>query len=367
VYQSQHGFSGQRRVAKDVTALTSSFVNLDHYKVPDLSGLNADALLDRVRAVHQWLPVPTLIFNSGRGAYFQWLYPRPIGRDYLSKWQALEDILVELLAPFGADPQAKDPSRVLRVVGSTNQKTGAIVTGSRDTGPAISFDRLYSIVTKHCITDRKKAQEQVAEPTLVLASSTDAAVVLAQQPSAQRTRQEATAKQKANYLDPYKLAFYRIEDCRTLATLRGLMTDCRHRMLFVWAAAAAWYVSDEEQLRAELEAFAADHFQDAARYSADRVGSIIDRLRHDQQGGIARIWHGHRVPSRYKLSNRYIIGSLEISGAEQHHMKTIIGEEERQRRRLARRRTQGLSSARSISPTQPRNALELWSCATQWI
>lgn len=51
---------------------------------------------------------------------------------------------------------------------------------------------------------------------------------------------------------------------------------------------------------------------------------------------------GHRVPNRYKLSNRYIIGSLEISGAEQHHMKTIIGEEERQRRRLARRRAQGI-------------------------
>ena len=69
VYQSQHGFLGQRRRASDVVALTSSYVDLDHYRVPGLTGLDAEALLDRVRAAHAWLPVPTLICNSGRGAY----------------------------------------------------------------------------------------------------------------------------------------------------------------------------------------------------------------------------------------------------------------------------------------------------------
>jgi hypothetical protein len=118
------------------------------------------------------------------------------------------------------------------------------------------------------------------------------------------------------------------------------MSDYRHRLLFVFGSAAAWYVSDQERLRAELEAFAADHFEDADRYSADHVASVVVRLLEDQHG-IARIWHGHRVPNRYKLSNRYIIGTLEISGDEQRRMKTIIGQEERQRRRVARRRAQG--------------------------
>src|SRR5207302_206770 len=113
-----------------------------------------------------------------------------LGRDQLGKWQALEDLLVDLLAPFGADPQARDAARVLRVVGTVNHRNGELVTGSRDTGPAISFTKLYECVTKHCLAERER--ERAASPGVVLASSTSAehAVVLAKQRSTAEQRKQ---------------------------------------------------------------------------------------------------------------------------------------------------------------------------------
>lgn len=332
VYQSQHGFHKNRRIASNVAALTSSFVDLDHYKIHELVGLDAEALLDRVLSAYPWLPVPTLIFDSGRGAYFSWLYPSPLGGDQLCKWQALEDLLVELLAPFGADPQARDAARVLRVVGSVNQKSGELVSGSRDSGPAISFDRLFACVTKHRLAERERES-----PALILASSTSA------EPDAAPMKQTSTAAQRKQFIRPYELAHARMTDCRTLAALRGspLMTDYRSRLLYVYAVATSWYTTSEEQLRAELEVFVANHYEDPDRYSSSRVGSVVDRLRHDRQG-IARLWNGRRVANRYKLRNNSIIRLLEISRDEQRQLRTIIGAEEQHRRRVQRRRDKGM-------------------------
>ena len=137
VYQSQNGFK-RRRVNADVTAITSSYIDLDFYKLPSLAGLSVEDILDRVLDAHPWLPAPTFIVSSGRGGYFSWLYPQPLDRELLPKWEAVENVLVELLAPFGADSQARDAARVLRVIGSVNLKSGERVTGSRDTGGAIA-------------------------------------------------------------------------------------------------------------------------------------------------------------------------------------------------------------------------------------
>mgnify|MGYP003378285763 CR=1 FL=1 len=96
VYQSQNGFRKRRTIA-DVAAITSSFIDLDFYKVPGLAGLTVEDVLDRVLDAHPWLPAPTFIVSSGRGGYFSWLYPQPLDRELLPKWEAVENILVCLL------------------------------------------------------------------------------------------------------------------------------------------------------------------------------------------------------------------------------------------------------------------------------
>src|SRR5690554_5341281 len=47
-------------------------------------------------------------------------------RAALPRWNACQRYLIDRLLPLGADPQAKDASRVLRTVHTTNSKSGEI-------------------------------------------------------------------------------------------------------------------------------------------------------------------------------------------------------------------------------------------------
>jgi len=74
-----------------------------------------------------WIPAPSLAVFSGRGLHLYWLI-RPAPPEALPVWQRVEDALVRKLKPFGADPTAKDCTRVLRLVGGRT-KDGKIVPG----------------------------------------------------------------------------------------------------------------------------------------------------------------------------------------------------------------------------------------------
>jgi len=339
VYQSQAGYRADRRLLAHVATIPAAFVDLDHYRVPELAGLDAEQVLDRVLDALPWLPSPTLLFNSGRGAYLEWLFSKPLSPEQLGEWQAVQQVLVGLLEPFGADRNAADAARVLRVVGSINLKSGERVSGLRDVGPAVRFEAFRNVVLDHGLAEaRKRAQERASLPTHETASAGFARAV--------GDSARSTPAQRAQAIKPYQLAHDRMLDCRTIAELRGLpMQDYRHRLLFVYAVSAAWFVRSEDRLIAELQAFAADNFADGDRYGPRCAGSVIDRMRQDRDG-IVRVWFegGLRVPNRYRLRNETILRYLDLTAAEQRELRTVIGSAERQRRRTERRRASGMES-----------------------
>lgn len=352
VYQSQAGYRAERRLIANVAAIPAAFTDLDYYRVPELAGLDAEQVLDRILTAHPWLPLPTLLFNSGRGAYLEWLFTRPLSPDQLGDWQAMQETLVGVLEPFGADSNAKDATRVLRVVGSVNLKSGDRVSGLRDIGPAVRFDHFRNVVLDHGLRElRKRAQECLGGAT-PLPRELQRAV---------RDSGKATAAQRAQAIKPFDLAHARMLDCRTIAELRGSpLTDYRHRLLFVFAVSAAWFVGSEDRLVAELEAFAADHFADADSYGPRCAGTVIDRLRADR-GNVLRVWvaAGVRVPNRYRLRNETIIRYLDLTASEQRELRTIIGAEERDRRRVARRRAAGMVDRQAQAQDRALRAWEL--------
>lgn len=329
-YLSQAGFSSSRRVVADVSALPAVFVDLDTYKVPGLEGLSTDELLDRIIAQHPWLPVPTMGISSGRGHYLEWVFTKPLDREHLPRWQAVEHSLIDLLAPFGADPHARDAARVLRIVGGVNQRNGAEVLGYQS-GPTVTFERFERLVLTHAApvlsTPRKPRLEAHEGGGLV-----------------EPRGSTATAAQRAQHLKPYKLAFDRMHDCGVLAGLRGSpkMRDYRHRLLYVFAVSGAWYWSGLDQAQEELDHFARQHFAGADRYNARRVQTVLDRMESQLVGRVARIENGVRSDWRYQLRNATIIRALEITAQEQRELRTIIGKDERQRRRTERRRGAGM-------------------------
>lgn len=321
-YLSQSGFAavGGRRTVGQVRALTCWFVDLDSYKVPGLSGADAAQLLDGSRRVHPWLPDPTLLVDSGRGAYFVWAFDRPVAVERLAEWQAVEDALVALLKPFGADPQARDAARILRVAGSFHLAAGERVQAQR-VGDAVAFDRMRRLVLDHAPAKPAARRLHSIEGT-----------------------GPAAKKRTGQALQGYQLALDRMADYRRLAELRGGdLGDYRHRLLYCYAQACAWYAGSEAQLRDELDDFAALHFRDPDRYRSRLVESVIDRFLEDGCGKIVRL-SSTRDEGRYRFSNRYIIRTLGVTRDEQQQLRTIISTEEKLRRLTEKRRASGMAS-----------------------
>lgn len=330
VYVSQSGFGlNSNRTVENVTHLPAMFVDLDTYNFPHLAGITLEEMVDKAIATYPWLPLPTLVFNSGRGMYFVWVFSSPLPKKDLPHWQQAEDSLVELFKPFGADSKARDAARVLRVVGSTNTKNGERVEGYR-AGQYVAFDKVKQLLLAH---------KPVQKPRLV---QTSQELVLGE---TQPVRREslATESQKRQYVVPYQLAYDRMQDCHAIARLRGSpsMTDYRERLLYLYAAFGAWYWSSIEQARQELREFSRQHFDEHYKYTDKLVTTVLDRMEQGKQG-VVGIWNGHKVDRRYQFRNKTIIAELGITPQEQTKLKTIISSEEVDRRREERRRDAGM-------------------------
>ena len=342
-YLSQNGFAGKRGI-ESVSAITSCFADLDTYNIPGLDGLSSDDLLDRMQAAHPWLPLPTVTIESGRGFYASWVLRSPLTHSQLARWQSVQNALITALSLVGADPNAKDAARVFRVVGSVNSKTGVAVT-ARQTGECIAFEQLERLILTHALP---------AKPRLLLVVDNAGFERIEQRVST------ATAAQRRQYVLGYQLAFDRMADYATIARLRGSprMRDYRHRLLYCYAISGAWYWSGVEQAEGELVTFARTHFADSARYKARTVQTVLDRMAQGK-AGVRGIFNGAAVDRRYRMQNRTIIATLDLSPVEQRGLKTIIGKPEREDRRAARRRAAGMVDRQAQADDRQRRALEL--------
>ena len=328
-YLSQSGFAtpGGRRTIAQVQALTSWWVDLDHYKLPDLAALDAERLLELALAKHPWLPLPTLLVDSGRGAYLVWAFDKPVPKDRLADWQAVEDVLVTILADIGADKAARDAARILRVVGSLHLVAGERVTARR-VGDAVSFERMRQLVIEQA-------------PVLAPVKTTTGY----QQPVLRRIDGDGVPKiRRGTSLRPYQLALDRMSDFRRLAELRGgKLTDYRHRLLYCYAQACCWFSGSLAQLQDELREFSETYFAGGDRYGPRQVQTVIDRFVDDGYGKIVRL-ATTRDAGRYRFSNRYIISLLKITADEQRELGTIISNTEKLRRLTEKRRATGMMS-----------------------
>lgn len=327
-YLSQSGFAvpGGRRTIGQVRALTSWWVDLDHYKLAELANIDAERLLDIALERFPWLPMPTLHVESGRGCYLVWVFDKPVAVERLADWQAVEDRLVAMLEPLGADRQARDAARILRVAGSFHVVAGERVTARR-VGDAVSFERMRQLILERAPVDEPRSKGRYQPPVLRAVDGAGQA-----------------RKRTGKALQAYQLALDRMADYRRLAELRGgRLADHRHRFLYCYAQAASWFAGSLEQLRDELEEFSDAYFADAGRYRANLVKSVIERFLDDACGKIVRL-PTTRDAGRYRFSNRYIIGLLAITPDEQRHLRTVIGSAEKLRRLTEKRRASGIMS-----------------------
>ena len=123
-YVTQGTFTHPDRRAVHLAWLTHALIDLDIYK----AGWQDAYPDDVVREVtgycdDQDIPRPSIIVSSGRGYYLKWFWSTPIPRAEAGRAIAVNRALRHGLAKYGADKQAVDVSRVLRVVGTFNSSS----------------------------------------------------------------------------------------------------------------------------------------------------------------------------------------------------------------------------------------------------
>ena len=120
VYITLNTFYKTYRRIECIKELNALFIDLDIYK----TGFTKEQILINLNENYfkQSMPIPNFIIDSGRGLYLIWLIKK-VPSMALPLWKAVEEYFYKTLKEFGADRQALDATRILRVPGSFNSKT----------------------------------------------------------------------------------------------------------------------------------------------------------------------------------------------------------------------------------------------------
>lgn len=214
-YLSANEFHGWRLV-RLLKSLRCCYVDIDGCR--DAEYTLAEAL-DTLK--YAQLPPPSAVVFSGRGLHLYW-FIEPVPGKALPVWQRCQDALIAALLPLGADPAAKDCTRVLRLVGSVNSKTGTVVRGLVLNPEPYGFRHLC---------DEILGYRQPRQPAPVR----DLSVARAERGGRLRT---------GSIYDRWHLVY---QDLLTIAkhhaSLGGVPTGYRDKWLFLSAVALSWFAN----------------------------------------------------------------------------------------------------------------------------
>lgn len=159
IYISQNIFSKHGSYTKDnVAHLNAMYVDIDYYNTK-FGNLEPEVMAAKLKLLKfsgdTSIPEPSLYISSGRGLYLIWLLDRQYNKDTYSNeryWNNLEALLVNQFKDCGSDMAVKDTTRILRLLGSINSKTGKVVrviAGDLDNPKRYKMDYLYNAVKNY--------------------------------------------------------------------------------------------------------------------------------------------------------------------------------------------------------------------------
>ena len=335
---SQAEFLQPNRRVVYLLRLNLCFVDLDTYKT-HWRGVAPELLCRRVwgYCLDEGIPPPSLALYSGRGLQVKWLLESALPRAALPRWNAVQKQLVALLAPFGADPGARDASRLLRLVDTVNTRSGErvrVLWVNEHHGEVQHYNFEYLTQTLLPLGREALHERQVGRRLRVIPG------------------------QKTGNLRVFsgrQLAWDRLEDLRTLAKLRGWTEQgvphgyrskyihwCLNFLLLSGAVHASQLFQEAQALVREV---CPDFNKDVRS-----VLSTLYRKAQAYEAGEKIEFGGKAYPPLYTPRNSTLHELFEIQEAEVAHLKTIITaqaatERDRQRKRKEVNRAIYLESA----------------------
>lgn len=338
-WMSQAEFIRPNRRVVNLARLGLLFTDLDTYRIPALAGRSPDQLATSVLyfCTEEGLPAPSVLIYSGRGIQAKWLLDGTVPRQALPRWNACQRYLVDRLAHVGADPMAKDASRVLRTIETVNSKSGEVcrvvhVTNDTD-GQPVRYNFEY-----------------LAEALLPAARWT---IEQQRQEHSERVKRKPKPFHlvpggKADNLRGFsgrQLAWDRLEDLRKLAELRGGVNEGSRMQHLFWRLNFLLLsgATNSKQMYHEASALARE--LDPQWNSRSKELMTLFCKAKAFEAGEKVSFGGKDYPPLYTPKNGTLINLFRITVDEQRQLKTIISSEmalERDRKRdEVRRRAAG--------------------------
>ena len=289
VYITLNTFYKTYRRIECIKELNALFIDLDTYK----TGFTKEQILINLNENHfkQSMPIPNFIIDSGRGLYLIWLIKK-VPSMALPLWKAVEEYFYKTLKEFGADRQALDATRILRVPGSFNSKTHTEVK------IIDNYDYFYEL--------REIQSEYMPE--------------LSEKAPVRRGRPK-----KVKYIYRERSLYYtRLQDIIKLCELRGYdLKGQRELILFLYRYYLCYFTEDVEKSLNDTLELNSMFRQSLSEREVIRATKSAETVFKDKN-------------KDYKYKNETLINLLEITEEEQKEMKTIISKDEYKRRKKLR-------------------------------
>ena len=289
VYITLNTFYKTYRRIECIKELNALFIDLDIYK----TGFTKEQILINLNENYfkQSMPIPNFIIDSGRGLYLIWLIKK-VPSMALPLWKAVEEYFYKTLKEFGADRQALDATRILRVPGSFNSKTHTEVK------IIDNYDYFYEL--------REIQSEYMPE--------------LSEKAPVRRGRPK-----KVKYIFRERSLYYaRIMDIIKLCELREYdLKGHRELILFLYRYYLCYFTEDVKKALYDTLELNSMFKQPLAEKEVTRATKSAETVFKKEN-------------KDYKYKNETLINLLEISDEEQREMITIIDDEEYKRRKRLR-------------------------------
>lgn len=284
IYITPNTFYKPCRRLENIKELKCLFIDLDYYK----TGKSKEQILMDLEEnyFNKKVPIPNYVIDSGRGMYLIWNI-NAVPSKALPLWKAIQDYLYKQLKELGADRQALDATRILRVPGSKNSKSKTVVNILDE------YEYIYDLreIQNGFLPELKPYEKKKGRP------------------------------RKVNFIFRERSLYYgRIQDIIKLCELREYdLKGHRELILFLYRYYLCSFSEDTQKALNDVLELNSMFRQPLRENEVIRATRSAERCYLDKN-------------KQYKYKNDTLIELLEITEEEQTYMTIIISKEEYKRR-----------------------------------
>ena len=284
IYITLNTFFKPYRRLECIKELNALFIDLDYYKTK----FTKEQIIMNLEGnyFNKIIPATNYILDSGRGLALIWLINK-VPSQALPLWKTIEEYLYNQLKEFGADRQALDATRILRVPGSINSKSKTVVSIIDE------YDYIYDLreIQKEFLPELKPKEKRKGRP------------------------------KKINYVYRERSLYYaRIHDITKLCELREYdLRGHREIILFLYRYYLCSFTEDTKKALEDVLELNSMFISPLKENEVIRATRSAEKCYLDKN-------------KEYKYKNETLIDVLEITEYEETQMSTIISKGEYKRR-----------------------------------